>query len=218
MPLFYRMGRPLSSCDPSHTDFPLELRLLRADSVIMAATPSTMLALGTPAPAFTLPDVASGEQVSLTHFADKKALLVIFLCAHCPFVHHIRMELSKLGRDYGGKDAAIVGITSNDAFEYPDDAPEPTARFARESGISFPILYDETQDTARAYSAACTPDFFLFDETRKLVYRGQLDSTRPNKGVADGADLRAALNSVLAGTPVNSDQRPSVGCNIKWKR
>src|SRR4051794_2909545 len=145
----------------------------------MSATPSTMLALGTAAPEFTLPDVATGSPVALCHFAGKDALLVIFLCAHCPYVIHVAPELARLGRDYSSRSLAIVGITANDTANYPQDAPEPTAAFARDQGLTFPILFDESQQVAQAYTAACTPDFFLFDQARRLAYRGQLDRTRP---------------------------------------
>lgn len=181
------------------------------------AVQSTMLALGTPAPDFSLPCVATGRVARLADFSDAKALVVVFLCAHCPYVVHIRAELARLHRDYSGKGVTIVGITSNDAANYPQDAPAPTAAMARESGLAFPILHDESQSVARAYSAACTPDFFVFDSSRRLAYRGQLDDSRPGKGVPDGADLRAALDAVLAGQPVTGKQKPSVGCNIKWK-
>ncbi len=183
----------------------------------MAATPSTMLALGTPAPDFSLPDVATGRAVSLADFSGEKALLVVFLCAHCPFVVHVKSELARLGRDFAGKGAAIVGITANDIADYPQDAPKPTAEFARATGFTFPILFDETQSIAKAHTAACTPDFFLFAPDRRLVYRGQLDDSRPGKGTATGSDIRAALDAVLSGQPVNANQRPSIGCNIKWK-
>ena len=182
-----------------------------------------MLSLGTPAPDFSLPDVATGQPLQLVDFSQQ-ALLVIFLCAHCPYVVHVRPELARLSRDYAGKSLGIVGITSNDIAQYPQDAPEPTAAWAREGGITFPILYDETQDVARAYGAACTPDFFLFGPDRKLMYRGQLDSSRPGrgegrpgKGEPNGADLRAAIEAVLAGQPVNPEQQPSIGCGIKWR-
>ena len=176
-----------------------------------------MLALGTPAPDFSLPDVATGHAVSLADFSGKNALLVIFLCAHCPFVIHVKSELARLGRDYAGMSAAIAGITANDIAGYPEDAPKPTAEFARAAGFNFPILFDETQSVAKAYTAACTPDFFLFGPDRRLVYRGQLDDSRPGRGTATGADLRAALDALLSGQPVNPNQRPSIGCNIKWK-
>ena len=183
----------------------------------MSATPSTMLALGTPAPNFSLPDVASGKTVSLADFSGNDALLVIFLCAHCPYVVHVAPELARLGRDYAGRSVAIVGITANDTAEYPQDAPEPTASFARAQGFTFPILFDESQSVAKAYTAACTPDFFLFGKDRRLAYRGQLDRTRPRAGMPDGADLRAAIDALLAGRPVSAGQAPSIGCNIKWK-
>lgn len=190
----------------------------------MAATASTMLDLGTPAPEFSLPDVTSGKTVSLSDFQDKQALLVVFLCAHCPYVIHIAPELARIARDYAGKSVGIVGITSNDVEEYPQDAPEPTAKAAQEHGWPFPVLYDESQAVAKAYSAACTPDLFLFGPDRKLVYRGQIDNSRPSRGSdrpgrgeLNGADLRAALDAVLAGQPVSPEQVPSIGCNIKWK-
>ena len=176
-----------------------------------------MLALGTAAPNFSLPDVASGHPVSLADFAGKDALLVIFLCAHCPYVVHVAPELARIGRDYADKSLAIVGISANDIANYPQDAPEPTAAFARAQGIAFPILFDETQRVAQAYTAACTPDFFLFGADRQLAYRGQLDGTRPRIGAPDGADLRAAIDALLAGTPVSTAQAASIGCNIKWK-
>jgi peroxiredoxin len=183
----------------------------------MALTPSTMLALGTKAPDFALPDVASGRTVSLQEFAGRKALLVIFLCRHCPYVQHIKKGLAHLGRDYEKK-AGIVAISANDAANYPDDAPESLKVFVEEEGFGFPFLYDESQRVARAYSAACTPDFFLFDAGRKLIYRGQMDDSRPGNGKpVTGRDLRAALEAVLAGKPVSPDQKASIGCNIKWK-
>ena len=185
---------------------------------------STMLPLGTAAPDFSLPDVAAARTVSLADFADRQALLVIFLCAHCPYVVHVQPELVRLARDYAGASVGIVGITANDAAQYPQDAPAPTAAAMHAAGITFPVLYDETQAVAKAYSAACTPDFFLFDAQRRLVYRGQLDASRPGRGAdrpgsgaLNGADLRAALDATLAGNPVNPKQRPSIGCNIKWK-
>jgi peroxiredoxin len=185
----------------------------------MAATESTMMPLGTPAPDFQLPDVVTGRTVSLKDFADKKALLVMFICRHCPYVVHVREELARLGRDYADKSVGIVAISSNDAEAYPEDAPESLKEMAIQLGFRFPFLYDESQDVARAYDAACTPDFFLFDENRKLVYRGQLDDSRPGNGIpVTGRNLRAALEAVLAGQPVNPNQKPSIGCNIKWKR
>jgi peroxiredoxin len=190
----------------------------------MSATPSTMLPLATPAPAFALPEVATGKTVSLANFAAAPALLVVFLCAHCPYVHHVAPELARIAWDYAGRGVAIVGITSNDSAQYPDDAPAPTARWAAANGLTFPILYDESQAVAKAYTAACTPDFFLFGPARTLVYRGQLDGSRPRRGPdrpglgeLTGRDLRAALDAVLAGAPVDERQLPSIGCNIKWK-
>jgi len=184
----------------------------------MAATESTMLALGTPAPDFSLPDVVFGRTVSLKDFAGKKALLVMFICRHCPYVVHVRQELAKLGVDYADKPVGIVAISSNDAEAYAEDSPESLKQMALELGFRFPFLYDESQDVARAYSAACTPDFFLFDADRKLVYRGQLDDSRPGNGIpVTGRDLRAAIDAVLADQPVNPNQKPSLGCNIKWK-
>ena len=178
-----------------------------------------MLALGTKAPEFKLPDVVSGKTIALSSFAGKKALLVMFICQHCPYVQHVKEELARLGRDYAGQDIGIVAISSNDVANYPDDAPDQLAAMAKELGLTFPFCYDESQETAKAYTAACTPDFFLFDAKRQLVYRGQLDDSRPGNGKPlTGRDLRAAADAVLAGKPVNSDQRPSIGCNIKWKQ
>lgn len=183
-----------------------------------------MLALGTPCPDFSLPDVATGQLVARDDFASAPALLVIFLCAHCPYVVHVREELARLARDYAAKEVAIVGITSNDVEAYPDDAPAPTAAMAQAAGWTFPVLYDETQRVAHAFTAACTPDFFLFDAARHLVYRGELDESRPSRGpdrpglgVCDGRALRAALEATLAGQKPSADQFPSLGCNIKWK-
>jgi peroxiredoxin len=184
----------------------------------MAKTLSTMLDLGTTAPDFTLPDVVSGKTMALTDFTSNKALLVMFICRHCPFVKHIEHELARLGRDYADKDVAIVAISANDAAEHPDDAPESLKEMAEQLGFTFPFLYDESQSVAKAYSAACTPDFFLFDQSRKLVYRGQLDDSRPESGIpVTGKDLRAAIDAVLNDQAVNPDQRASIGCNIKWK-
>jgi peroxiredoxin len=184
----------------------------------MVQTPSTMLALGTSVPAFSLPDVVSGKTVSLDDFASKKALLVMFICRHCPYVKHVQQEIARIGRDYAAKDVGIVAISANDAGTYPEDAPQSLKEMAEELGFRFPFLYDDSQDVAKAYTAACTPDFFVFDENRKLVYRGQLDGSRPGNDVpVSGKDLRSALDAVLADEPVNPDQRPSLGCNIKWK-
>ncbi|MEH2297485.1 thioredoxin family protein [Nostoc sp.] len=184
----------------------------------MALTASTMLPLGTKAPDFHLPEVVSGKATSLSTFADKKALLVMFICRHCPFVKHVQKELAQLGKDYFTSDLAIVAISANDANNYPDDAPDSLQAFATEEGFNFTLCYDESQETAKAYTAACTPDFFVFNDQRQLVYRGQLDDSRPSNGKpVTGADLRAAIEAVLAGKPVTSEQKPSVGCNIKWK-
>jgi len=177
-----------------------------------------MLPLGTAAPDFALPDVVTGETRRLSDFAKKKALAVLFICQHCPYVQHIKGELAKLGRDYAAKDIALVAISANDAENYPDDAPAALKEFARASQFQFPFLYDESQKVAQAYTAACTPDLFVFDQSRKLVYRGQLDDSRPGNGKpVTGRDLRAAIDAVLAGQPVSQDQRPATGCNIKWK-
>jgi len=182
------------------------------------AVPSTMLALGTKAPDFELPDVVTGRTVSVRDFDGKQALLVMFLCRHCPYVKHVRGELSRLGRDFAESELAIVAISANDPAEYPEDAPESLAEEAREAGYAFPYLFDETQDVAKAYTAACTPDFFLFDADRALVYRGQLDDSRPSNGLpVTGEDLRAAIDAVLANEPVSRDQRASIGCGIKWR-
>jgi peroxiredoxin len=177
-----------------------------------------MLALGTVAPAFSLPDSVSGKTVSKSDFAGAPALLVMFLCNHCPYVRHIRAEVARVARDYQPRGVAIVGISSNDAEKYPADAPDKMAVEAKEAGYLFPYLFDASQSVAKAYQAACTPDFFLFGKDGKLVYRGQFDGSRPNSGVpVTGADLRAALDAVLAGNPQAERQLPSMGCNIKWK-
>jgi peroxiredoxin len=182
----------------------------------MAQTPSTMLALGTPAPDFSLPEPATGRIVSLSDFQDAPALLVMVICNHCPFVKHIRTELARFGRDYQAKGLAMVAISANDVANHPDDSPAKIAEEAQT--YPFPYLYDESQAVAQAYRAACTPDFFLFDAARKLVYRGQFDGSRPSNNVpVTGTDLRAATDAVLAGQPVATEQKPSIGCNIKWK-
>ncbi|MGI9189012.1 MAG: thioredoxin family protein [Longimicrobiaceae bacterium] len=183
----------------------------------MARTASTMLPLGTPAPDFRLPDT-EGKTVALDDFADAPALLVMFICNHCPFVQHVRDELARLGRDYRPRGAAIVAISSNDAEAYPQDGPDAMRREKEAVGYTFPYLYDESQEVAKAYGAACTPDFYLFDEDRRLVYRGQLDASRPGNALpVTGEDLRAALEATLAGAAANPNQVPSIGCNIKWK-
>ncbi|MCA9559616.1 MAG: thioredoxin family protein [Myxococcales bacterium] len=182
----------------------------------MARTPSTMLPLGTPAPDFNLPDV-DGDLTSLDDFDGAPALLVMFICNHCPFVIHLRAALAAFGTEYG-EQIAIVAINANDANAYPDDAPDKMADEAADAGYTFPYLFDASQEVAKAYHAACTPDFFLFDAERKLVYRGQFDDSRPGNGKPiTGADLRAAVDAVLAGKAPSEEQAPSLGCNIKWR-
>jgi peroxiredoxin len=176
-----------------------------------------MLPLGTEAPPFELPDTA-GNKVSISDFQDAPALLVVFMCNHCPYVKHIRDSFVELVKEYQSKGVAVAAINANDAEAYPDDRPELMAEDAETYGYTFPYLYDESQQVALAYRAACTPDFFLFDESRRLVYRGQMDSSRPGNGKAlTGENLRAALDAVLAGEQVDPQQKPSMGCNIKWK-
>jgi thiol-disulfide isomerase/thioredoxin len=183
----------------------------------MAATPSTMLELGTPAPAFALPDT-EGRTWCLDDFGQAKALLVMFICNHCPFVKHVRPALAQLGRDYEAEELAVVAINANDAERYPHDGPEAMKAERADAGYAFPYLYDASQSTAKAYRAACTPDFFLFDAGRRLAYRGQFDASRPGNAVpVTGADLRGAIDALLAGRPVGEPQVPSIGCNIKWK-
>jgi peroxiredoxin len=184
----------------------------------MALTESTMLELGTIAPDFALTDVVSGNPVHRDDFRGKQALLVLFICAHCPYVKHIEKGIAALGKDYAAKSLGIVAISSNDVASHPEDSPASLKKQAETFGFAFPYLYDETQAVAHAYKAACTPDFFLFDEDFRLVYRGEFDGSRPGNGVpVTGKDLRAALDQVLSGQPVPTDQRPSIGCNIKWK-
>lgn len=183
----------------------------------MALTNSTMrLPLGSKAPAFTLPD-PDGKKVSLDEFKDAQALLVIFMCNHCPFVKHIGEGLARLAKEYQAKGVAVLGINSNNIKAHPDDSPAKMKIEAAKFGYSFPYLFDETQEVAKAYRAACTPDFFLFDQEQQLVYRGQMDDSRPGNGKpVTGEDLRAAMDAVLAGQPVPEPQKPSAGCNIKW--
>ncbi len=184
----------------------------------MSHVESTMLSLGTSAPAFRLQDVVSGQEFTLENWRGAKGLLAMFICRHCPYVKHVQQELARLGRDYSESDCGIVAISSNDAEAYPADGPPSLAEMARELQFNFPFCYDETQEVARAYQAVCTPDFFLFDADRKLVYRGQLDDSRPrNDKPVNGSSLRAAIDAVLDDRPVSSDQIPSIGCNIKWK-
>lgn len=183
----------------------------------MAETPSTMAPRGTLAPDFRLPDT-NGRLVSLSDFAKAPALLVVFMCNHCPFVKHIRAGLAQFARDYQPRGLAMVGINSNDVASYPEDSPAKMAEEVKAAGYTFPYLYDEAQTVAKAYHAACTPDFFLYDRDRRLVYRGQFDDSRPSNGrPVTGSDLRAAVDAVLAGRPVPAEQRQSIGCNIKWK-
>ncbi|MGH9583400.1 MAG: thioredoxin family protein [Bryobacteraceae bacterium] len=184
----------------------------------MARTESNMSDLGTAVPHFELRDVTSGRMVGVRDFDDKKALLVMFICRHCPYVKHVQRELAQIGKDYQAKSVGIVAISANDAGAHPGDGPDGLREQAAELDFTFPYCYDELQDVARAYAAACTPDFFLFDDSRRLVYRGQLDDSRPNNGIpVTGRDLRAALDAVLSGQPVEARQKPSVGCNIKWR-
>ncbi len=182
------------------------------------AMASLMLPLGTPAPPFALPDVTDGNVYSLESFAGKTALLVMFICGHCPYVKHVEHGLAKIGLDYSDTGLAIIAISSNDPVQYPDDAPPRLKEMAERLGFTFPFCFDESQDVAKAYRAACTPDFYLFDSQRRLVYRGQLDDSRPgsNKAV-NGRDLRAAIDAVLSGKPVDRNQKASIGCSIKWK-
>jgi peroxiredoxin len=184
----------------------------------MALTESTMLQLGTTAPDFTLTDVVTGNAVHRDDFRGQKALLVLFICAHCPYVKHIEKGLAALAKDYSGKPLGIVAICSNDVVTHPEDSPDELQQQTKNFGFVFPYLYDETQAVARAYKAACTPDIFLFNAGFSLVYRGQFDSSRPGNGLpVTGEDLRSAIDTVLAGKPVAAGQRPSIGCNIKWK-
>lgn len=184
----------------------------------MVLTYSTMLTLGTKAPEFALTDLVSGKEISNKSFDDKKLMLVIFMCKHCPYIVHIENELAKFGREYASKDIGIVGISANDADAYPEDSPEKLKEYAQKMDFQFPLCYDATQDVAKRYTAACTPDFFLFDRDRKLIYRGQFDDSRKgNSEPINGKDLRAAVDAALNDQPVSEDQKPSTGCNIKWK-
>jgi peroxiredoxin len=167
---------------------------------------------------FSLPDVVSGQRIKLGQYCEHKGLLVMFICRHCPFVKHVQQELVRLGQDYAGRNLAIVAVSANDAEKYPDDRPESLKQWAEELGFAFPLCYDKSQETAKAYTASCTPDFFLFDADRELFYRGQLDDSRPGNAVpVTGEDLRSAIDAVLAGQEGPADQKPSIGCNIKWK-
>jgi thiol-disulfide isomerase/thioredoxin len=184
----------------------------------MALTPSTMLPLGTPAPSFELPDTRSGRSLSLQALRGEQATLVMFICNHCPYVKHVNPALVQLAQDYQPRGVSFVAISSNDAGAYPEDGPDQMRSLAARLGYPFPYLYDASQTVARAYEAACTPDFFLFDRELRLVYRGRLDDSTPGNGrPLTGADLRAALDAVLAGRAPDADQKPSMGCNIKWR-
>lgn len=184
----------------------------------MAATPSNMIALGTTAPDFNLPDTVSGKMMSLVELKSDRATVVMFICNHCPYVKHIQTELVQLARAYLPQGVSFVAISSNDVAQYPEDGPGPMKELAERLGFPFPYLYDESQEIARAYQAACTPDFYIFDQDLKLVYRGQFDDSRPSNQVpVTGKDVRAALDNILTGQPVNPEQKPSLGCNIKWK-
>ncbi len=184
----------------------------------MPKTESTMMPLGSRAPSFSLPDTVSGRTLTLDEVAGERATLVMFICNHCPFVKHIVQGIVALARDYGNKGVGIVAISANDVESHPEDSPDNMARFAAENGFTFPYLYDETQEVARAYKAACTPDFFLFDSELACIYRGRFDGARPGSDEpVTGNDLRAALDAVVAGEPVGKLQQPSIGCNIKWK-
>ncbi|MDZ4861321.1 MAG: thioredoxin family protein [Candidatus Hydrogenedentes bacterium] len=185
----------------------------------MSLTPSQMIPIDTVAPAFSLPNIVSGRTISISDFSDSKGLLVMFICNHCPYVKHVADEIAKIGQDYADQQLGIVAISANDIETHPGDAPDRMKQEAQSRGYVFPYLYDETQEVAKAYSAACTPDFFLFGADMKLVYRGQLDDSRPGNGLpVTGKDLRGAIDAVLAGKKPATPQRPSVGCNIKWKR
>lgn len=183
----------------------------------MVAVHSTMLPLGTKAPQFTLPDT-SGKSVSVTEFSGGRALVIVFMCNHCPYVKHIRAGLAQFARDYEARGVVMIGISSNDVLHYPADSPARMAEEAKAAGYLFPYLYDETQAVAKAYRAACTPDIYLFDQNQALVYRGQFDDSRPGNNLpVTGSDLRSAIEAVLEGKPVSPRQKPSIGCNIKWK-
>jgi peroxiredoxin len=193
-----------------------EIQSRNRGGVKMVETASQMLPLGTKAPEFELPDT-DGNTVSLSQFDGAPAYLVMFICNHCPFVIHVKEELAKLAKEYQDQGVAVVAINANDRKTHPDDSPEKMKQDKEKFGYTFPYLFDESQEVAKAYRAACTPDFYVFDGERKLVYRGQMDDTRPGGPKPDGGDLRAALDAVLAGRPVPEDQKPSMGCNIKWR-
>ena len=184
----------------------------------MARTPSTMVTLGTKAPDFLLPDTVSEKQLSLNEIKGETATMIMFICNHCPFVKHVNEELVRLGNDYKNKGIGFVAINSNDVINHPNDSPELMTQVAKELKYPFPYLYDESQETAKAYNAACTPDFFIYDKDLRLVYRGQLDDSRPGNEIpVTGKDIRQALVRLINNEPVQQEQRPSIGCNIKWK-
>ena len=184
----------------------------------MARTPSNMMPLGTKAPDFTLPNAVTGETVTIADAKSDVATVIMFICNHCPYVKLVNGQLVQLANDYQPKGVSFIAINANDVVNYPDDSPEKMKEAAQQLGYSFPYLYDESQEVAKAYQAACTPDFFLFDKDLKCVYRGQLDDARPNSNTpTTGKDIRDALDAILAGNPVNPEQKPSIGCNIKWK-
>lgn len=184
----------------------------------MASTPSKMVPLGTPAPDFTLLDTISGKTISLKDLESEKATVIMFICNHCPYVLHVRKELVRVAQDYTPKGVSFIAISSNDVAQYPQDDPDKMKEFAAENNFNFPYLYDETQEVAKAYDAQCTPDLYIFDANLKLVYHGQLDdSRRGNEIPVSGKDVRLALDNLLNSKPVNPDQKPSIGCNIKWK-
>jgi len=183
----------------------------------MSLTSSKMIALGTPAPSFTLPDTVSGKDLSLEEIQSDQATLIMFICNHCPYVIHVNEEIVKIANDFIPKGVKVIAISSNDVVNYPVDSPENMKAFAEESGYTFPYLYDEDQSVAKAYDAACTPDFYIFDGNMSLAYRGRMDDSSPGNGNKnDGADLRNALQNILDNKPVAADQHPSMGCNIKW--
>lgn len=185
----------------------------------MAATPSSMVEPGTAAPDFNLPDTVTGKNISPAELKSEKATVIIFICNHCPYVVHIKDALAKVANDYIPRGISFVAISSNDVVNYPEDSPAKMKEFALKNKFAFPYLYDESQDVARAYHAECTPDIFVYDNDLKLVYRGQFDDSRPgNSAPVTGKDIRAALDNILAGIPVDANQKPSIGCNIKWKR
>lgn len=185
----------------------------------MAATPSSMVALGSIAPDFQLRDVTSGKELSLLELKGNVATVVMFICNHCPYVKHVNNELVKISKDFGVKGVNFIAISSNDVSQYPDDAPDKMKETALDIGYTFPYLYDETQEVAKAYDAACTPDFFVYDRHLRLVYRGQLDDSRPsNKEPVTGKDIREVLKALIEAKPVSENQKPSIGCSIKWKK